>query len=114
MRRLALYLSSKIAALILLAAMIVCSAAGISQHVIKSSSGIDAGNCSSICSSHGQHVAINSQTQYDDDENEPVPPSVNWNSSSAGYVLVFLAPVGVAFWILTRQRLFILSTRMRF
>ena len=115
MRRLILSLPRRLTALILLAAVVVCSAAGVSQHVIKSSSEIGSNNCSSACSSHGQHVAVNSQTKNDDeDKKEPVPPLINWNRDNVGYILVYLAPVGVAFWILTRQKLFHLSTQMRF
>jgi len=110
-----LALPKRIIALVLLAAMVACSVTGLSQHAMKSGNDTGTNNCSSACSSHGQHIAINSHTKSeDDDEKEPVPPLTNWNSATTGLTLLYLAPIGVAYWILTRQKQNFLSVQMRF
>lgn len=115
MRRLKLLISDKMMSLFLLGVIILCSVAGISQHVSQSSNELSKTNCSSSCSPHGQHVAINNQSKnIDDDEIEPSPPSIIWNSPTSGLELLYLAPVGVALWILPRIKEIHLSTQMRF
>lgn len=107
-------LPRRIVALVLLAAMIVCSVAGISQHLLKSSNESGA-LCSSSCASHGQHVAINNHAKSEDDnEKEPAPPLTSWNNANFRLELLYLAPIGVAYWILTQRKQILLSTQMRF
>lgn len=115
MRGLVRHLPHNISASVLLAVVVACSAAGATWHVAKSGSGLSLSNCSSACSSPGQYVAINNHSKNgDDDEKEPAPPVATWDSVTVGLEALYLAPVGAAFWILTRQKRILLTTHMRF
>lgn len=114
MRRVVLLMHKYISALALSAFLVFCGLTGVSSHVGANASTTDTNICAGACSSHIQHVAINSQLQKEEDDNEPAPPPYSWPSPELNLTILYISLAISAFWILTRQKLFHLSTQMRF
>ncbi|TAH32540.1 hypothetical protein EYC58_02700 [Candidatus Saccharibacteria bacterium] len=116
MRRIIALLSQKVSAVVFSIALISCSAAGIAMHAASAQS-MSTNTCNSVCSSHGQHVATNSQqNNEDEDEKEPAPPALSWPREPINLLLLYIVPTAAALWQLFKYRFRAvhLTTQLRF
>lgn len=114
MRRLTDFISRKISVALLGIALVSCSAAGIGMHAV-SANNLNSNNCSSTCSSHGQHVAVNSQlNNKDEDDKEPAPPAIFWPQLPVNLALLYVIPLIMVTWFLAHKKKLLLTTQLRF